>query len=95
MLYIAICQDKPDAGDIRANTRPDHLAWLERNAEKVKLGGPLTSEDGSISVGSMIIVEDETLEGARAFFAEDPYANAGLFASVAVVPFRATVGTKL
>jgi len=95
MLFVAICRDRAGATDVRANTRPDHLAWLEANADTVKLGGPFTSEDGATSIGSMLIVEADTLEGARVFLANDPYAGAGLFDSVEVLPWRATVGAKI
>lgn len=95
MLFVAICRDRAGATDVRANARPDHIAWLEANAEKVKLGGPFTEEDGQTAIGSMLIVEADTLEGARAFLANDPYAGVGLFESVEVIPWRATVGAKI
>lgn len=95
MLYVAICRDNADSAEIRTSNRPDHLAWLDANADKVKLGGPITTEDGSASIGSIVFAEADTLEGARAFFANDPYAGAGLFASVEVLPFRAVVGAKI
>lgn len=95
MLFVAICRDRAGATDVRAENRPDHLAWLEANAEKVKLGGPFTAEDGQTAIGSMLIVEADTLEGARSFLANDPYAGAGLFDSVEVIPWRATVGAKI
>ena len=43
MLFVAICRDRAGATDVRANARPDHLAWLEASAAKVKLGGPFTA----------------------------------------------------
>ncbi|MEW5423686.1 YciI family protein [Amorphus sp. 3PC139-8] len=95
MLFVAICRDKPNSADLRTNVRPDHIAWLEANPDKVKLGGPFVTEDGAASIGSMLIVEADTLEGAQAFLADDPYAGAGLFEAVQVVPWRATVGAKL
>jgi uncharacterized protein YciI len=42
--------------------------------------------------GSLLILEAESLEDARAFNLDDPYQKAGLFASVQVTAFKATIG---
>jgi uncharacterized protein len=39
-------------------------------------------------IGSMLIVEAENEAEARALLAEDPYAKAGLFQNVEVLPWR-------
>ena len=39
-------------------------------------------------VGSMLVVEAETLAEAKALFAQDPYALAGLWAETSVRPFN-------
>ncbi|MEA3536528.1 YciI-like protein [Rhizobium sp. CC-YZS058] len=85
MLYAALCTDKPNALQIRLDTRPAHVAFLDAlNARgMLALAGPFLGEDGK-PTGSLVIVEAETLEEARAIFAEDPYAKADLFAAVEV-----------
>jgi len=39
-------------------------------------------------VGSLIIVDCEDMAAARSLAATDPYAQAGLFASVTIKPWR-------
>ena len=85
MHFAFICQDKPGALQIRLDTRPDHLAYLNALNADGKLGfaGPFVGEDGK-PTGSLVVVEAETIEAARQIAGNDPYAKAGLFASVEV-----------
>lgn len=85
MLYAALCTDKPDALQIRLDTRPSHVAFLDAlNAKGVlALAGPFLGEDGK-PTGSLVIVEAESLAAAKAIVADDPYAKAGLFSAVEV-----------
>jgi uncharacterized protein YciI len=46
-------------------------------------------------VGSLLILEGETEADVAALLAEDPYAKAGLFASVDIKPWRQAVGVTL
>jgi uncharacterized protein len=56
--------------------------------DRIKIGGPLLAPDGERMIGSMLIVEAENEAEARALLAEDPYAKAGLFQSVELLPWR-------
>lgn len=91
-LFVMICLDKPNSLDLRMATRPAHLAYAGTFSDKVKLGGPVLDDKGDMA-GSLIVFEGETEEVARAFNRDDPYTLAGLFQSVQVLPFRATIGT--
>ena len=94
MLFAAICLDKPGSLDLRLSTRAAHLDFLDAHAPRVKLGGPfLDAEERPI--GSLLILECLDLAAARALLDEDPYAKAGLFASVELKPFRRVVGAEL
>jgi uncharacterized protein YciI len=95
MLFAAICLDKPDHVDMRLSTREKHLAFLAEHAGKVKLGGPFLDAAGEKPIGSLLILDCEDLAAARRLLDEDPYAKAGLFASVEVRPWRSVVGAKL
>ena len=53
---------------------------------------PILDDKGDMA-GSLLVMEGETEEVARAFNRDDPYTLAGLFQSVQVLPFRATIGT--
>lgn len=91
-LFVLICLDKPNSLDLRMATRPAHLAYAGTFSNVVKLGGPILDDKGDMA-GSLIVMEGETQEVAQSFNREDPYTLAGLFQSVQILPFRATIGT--
>jgi uncharacterized protein YciI len=92
MLFALLCKDKPDALQLRKDTRPKHLDHLNTMNEKgqLKMAGPFLGADGN-SNGSLLIVEAADEREARAIAEADPYAEAGLFAAVEIRPFRWTV----
>lgn len=89
MHAALICRDKPDALDIRMANREAHLAYA-RDSGAVVFGGPMI-EEGQM-VGSLIVIEVADMDAARAFAAADPYARAGLFASVEIVEWKKVIG---
>jgi len=91
MLYIMICEDKPDSQALRMATRAAHLAFIETVREQVRLAGPMLSDDGERMLGSLFLLEAESLDAARALNARDPYTQAGLFGAVTIRPFRQVV----
>lgn len=93
MLYACVCTDKPEAGDLRQQTREAHLAHLRSHSDAIVSAGPLLSDDQSRPVGSLLIVEADTLEAARAMMEADPYARAGVFERIEVYPWRWVVGS--
>ena len=95
MLYVAVCTDKPDSLETRLDNRPAHLEFLKGLGAKVKAAGALMTPDEKSPMGSLLIFEGESVAEIEALLANDPYAKAGLFASVAVTPWRQAVGTPL
>ena len=95
MLFVATCADKPDSMAMRLETRPAHLAYLASLGARVKLAGALLTPDQKTVVGAMIVYEGESADEIAALCAKDPYALAGLFASVDVKPWRQAVGAPL
>ncbi|WP_114376947.1 YciI family protein [Elioraea thermophila] len=87
MHFTIRCTDKPGSLDLRLATRPDHLAYLQRNVEKLVLVGPVLDEEGRPK-GSFYVVEVADRAEAERLAAEDPYAKAGLFARVEIDPVR-------
>jgi uncharacterized protein YciI len=86
-VFAIHCIDKPLQQELRAATRPVHLAYLESAIDQVVIAGPLLDDEGS-PIGSMLLMEFPDRKSAVAFAAEDPYAKVGLFASVAVTAWR-------
>jgi uncharacterized protein YciI len=95
MLFIATCVDKPQSLETRLGNRPAHLAYLEGLGGTVKVAGAILADDAQTPAGSMLILEGESVSDIEALLAKDPYALAGLFASVTVKPWRQAVGQKL
>jgi uncharacterized protein YciI len=82
MLYALICTDKPNSLALRNANRPEHVAYLEGLGETLVFAGPFTEADGETMNGSLVVIEAASLEAARKIAAGDPFARAGLFASV-------------
>jgi uncharacterized protein YciI len=89
MLFAFVCKDKPGHLNVRMDTRPAHVEHLNalNAAGTLKMAGPFLDSDGKPS-GSLVIVEAETIEAARAIADADPYAKAGLFERVEVQAFN-------
>jgi uncharacterized protein YciI len=82
MLYALICTDKPNSLALRIANRPEHLAYLQSLGETLVFAGPFTAEDGTTMNGSLVVVEAASLDAARKIAAGDPFAKAGVFATV-------------
>lgn len=90
-LFVLVCHDKPNSLDLRMATREAHLAYARANSGKVKLGGPILDAKGDMA-GSLLIFDTEDVAEVQAFTDADPYALAGLFGKVEILPFKATLG---
>lgn len=91
MLFALICTDKPGSLLLRNANRPDHLAYLESLGDTLVFAGPFTEADGQTMNGSLIVVEAASLDAARTIGAGDPFAKAGVFASVEIRPWLWTI----
>ncbi len=89
MLYAVICRDKPGHLQTRLDTRAAHLAHIEVTGI-VRMAGPFL-ENGQMC-GTLAILDTDSLAAAEAWAAADPYAVAGLFASVTVTEWKKVIG---
>ena len=89
-LFVISWMDKPGHLPVRMASREAHLEYV-RETGVVRLGGPFLDANGDMA-GSMMIIEAQDLETARAWHAADPYRTAGLFEASEVRPWRTTVG---
>lgn len=89
MRVALICIDKPGALEVRKANRADHLAYIQSTGV-VEMAGPFL--EGEAMVGSLIILSVDGLQSARDWAAGDPYAKAGLFASVDIREWKKVVG---
>ena len=78
-LYALIAHDRPGL-EHRRDNRPahlEHMATLDA-AGRLRYGGPLLNEKQDM-VGSLIILEADSLDDAKATYAQDPYVIHNVF----------------
>lgn len=90
MLVAMMAHDKPGALNIRTENRPAHLEYL-KSTGLVAQAGPLLDAKGGM-VGSLIILDVPDMAAAKDWAANDPYALAGLFASVTLTHWNRVLG---
>lgn len=95
MLYTIVSNDVPDSLALRTQARPAHLARLQELVAqgRLVLAGPNPAVDsvdpGAAGfTGSVVIAEFPDLATAEAWANADPYIAAGVYAHVAVKPFK-------
>jgi len=95
MLYAIVGEDVPNSLEQRLAARPAHLArLLELDAAgRMALGCPFPAIDSPDPgpagfSGSLIVAEFDSLAAAQAWANADPYVAAGVYARVAVRPFK-------
>ncbi|MBC8270037.1 MAG: YciI family protein [Rhodospirillaceae bacterium] len=88
MHFIIHCTDKPGAAQVRADNRPAHVDFLKARRDTIYTAGPTLTDDGEGMNGSLLIVDLPDRAAVDAFAAADPYAQAGLFESVVIKPWK-------
>ena len=95
MLYAIIATDVANSLDARLAARPAHLERLNLLKEqgRLVLAGPhpaIESNDPGPAgfTGSLVVAEFDSLSAAQAWADADPYVGAGVYANVAVKPFK-------
>ena len=87
MLFPLICNDKPNFLQLRLDTRTDHIAYLKGLGSDLKFAGPFLNSEGKPN-GSLVVINAADRPAAESIAAADPYAKAGLFASVDIRPWN-------
>lgn len=95
MLYAIMGNDVADSLERRKAVRPAHLARLQQLQDEGRLilAGPFPAVDATDPgvagfTGSLIVAEFPSLEAAQTWADADPYVAAGVYAQVAVRPFK-------
>jgi len=94
-LFTIIGRDGPGGPEGRKRHRAQHLANLEdlRKSGRLAHAGPLLDPEGQ-PVGSLLLIEAEHIDEAKARAAADPYVTEGIFASYEVLETRAVFGDR-
>ena len=89
MLIALIARDKPGALQIRLDTREAHVAYL-KSSGVVSQAGPLLNANEEM-IGSLVVLDVADMKAAEDWAAQDPYAHAGLFESVELIPWKKVI----
>jgi uncharacterized protein YciI len=89
MLVALMAYDKDGALEVRKANRDAHVAYLKSN-NVVKQAGPFIDDAGEMC-GSLIILDVANIETARKWAENDPYAIAGLFREVSLIPWNRVI----
>jgi uncharacterized protein YciI len=95
LWYVIHARDRENSLEARLATRPAHLARLRQllNEGRLLAAGPLPAIDAEDPgpagyTGSLVIARFDSLAAARSWAEEDPYMEAGIYASVDVWPYK-------
>lgn len=87
MLYSFILLEKPGAPDLRLQMRLLHNAYLARVEKQIAFAGPLTNDHGLAVVGTLLVMNFNSLQEAQAWLNAEPLNGAGLYDSTSVHAF--------
>tara|TARA_Y100001970_G_scaffold201861_1_gene245690 strand:+ start:1097 stop:1402 length:306 start_codon:yes stop_codon:yes gene_type:complete len=71
--------DGCDAARIRAETKPAHFSYLEKNEDILVLGGATLADDSNARTGSLLVINVPSRAAADKFAKNEPFFKAGLF----------------
>jgi hypothetical protein len=94
-FFAVLATDHPDSLALRQRLRPSHQAHLRATGMHrviVRLGGPTLNDAGEAMNGTLLVIEAGSLPEVEAFVQEDPYVQAGLFASIQIRPWHWSLG---
>jgi uncharacterized protein YciI len=85
-LFALIARDRKNGLERRLAHRPAHLEHMARldASGRIRYGGPLLNEKTEMT-GSLIIIEADDLEAARATFGDDPYIIHAVFEDYEII----------
>ncbi|MBV6823624.1 YciI family protein [Pseudomonas sp. PD9R] len=94
MLYVIYCKDDPSTPTRRDEFYDAHRTYLKSASIKIVVAGPYTATDSDKKIGSMLVVEAESLQQAIDFQKNDPFALNGVWNSVSVNPYLKSIDQR-
>ena len=88
MLIALMAKDKDGALQTRKDNRDAHVAYLKETG--ASQAGPFLDANGEMC-GSLIVLDVADMAAAEEWAANDPYAKAGLFASVELIQWNKVI----
>ena len=79
MIFAIWLKDRPGTAQLRTEIRPVHRAYLEKMSDRIAFAGPLTSEDGQRTVGSLLAMDFPSRVDLDAWLKDEPFTKAGVY----------------
>lgn len=74
--------DVPNGMEIRTANRAAHEGFLNEHGNSVMCRGPMLTDDGESSVGSVILLDVPDMDAARAMMEIEPFFKAGCYEKI-------------
>lgn len=88
-MFAILFEDDPErASDARRRFMADHLAFLDRNSDRLRSAGPLQDAPDGAPAGGLWIVDAASRGVVEALVHEDPFWDAGLRRSVRILEWQ-------
>ena len=71
--------DKPGTEGLRIQVRPEHRAYLAKLSDRMAFAGPLTSDDGHKTVGSLLVMDFPSRADLEVWLQDEPFTKAGVY----------------
>lgn len=92
MLYAVLLEDNDDHAEMRSLHMPEHLAFLEHHADKIRAAGPLKDPATDTPAGGLWLVDADTSGDVRALVEADPFWPTGLRKSCRILEWKQVFG---
>jgi len=96
MYFVVFITHKPDMGSRRSGLQDSFRSYLRDHPDHPDVvyhhGGPTIAENGEDVDGLLLAIEAPSIEAARSFVADSPYAKADIFAESQVRRWDWTTG---
>lgn len=89
-MYLAMLTTNPEKLSLREQIRAQHDDYWSGRMERIRLAGPLLSDDGT-RLGQILILDADDREAAADLVMKDPFVASGLFSDVKIERFRISV----
>jgi len=92
--FVVHCLDHHGAVERRLAHYEAHKAYLATAPVETVISGPLLGPDQREMIGSLFVVEAETIEDVEAFNRADPFFAAGVWREIRIHPFSMRVDNR-
>jgi len=88
MIFAILLMDRPGSAVLRIQVRPEHRAYLGKLADQMAFAGPLTSDDGKTTVGSLLVMDFPSKVDVETWLSDEPFTKAGVYEKPVIHAFN-------